>query len=189
MSIRRSSAKPVFVRIGFWLLACLCVISQIVSAETRDPEEYFFHQTFGDLQEEVELAQEEGQVCILVMFELNDCPWCERMKVTILNQVDVQDYYQKNFRIITMNVEGDNLIVDFEGNEVPEKDFALKYNRIRATPVFLFLDLKGEPVMRYTGATKDAEEFMLLGEFVVDKHYERTNFVKFKRERRDQTST
>ena len=154
-----------------------------VSAETRNPDEFFFHQTFGDLQEEVDIALEEGQTGILVMFELNDCPWCERMKATVLNQSAVQDYFRKNFRCLMMNVEGDNLIVDFNGTEIAEKDWALKHNRIRATPVFLFLDLKGERIMRFTGAAKDVEEFMLLGEFVVDGHYKSGNFVKFKRSR------
>ena len=109
-----------------------------VQAEIRDPEEHFFHQSFGDLQEEAEIAKEEGQVSILVMFELNDCPWCDRMKNMILNQSEVQDYYRKHFRILMMNVEGDNLIVDFDGEEIAEKDFALKHNRIRATPVYSF---------------------------------------------------
>ncbi len=173
--------KPVKISTVVFLFA-LGAISQLY-AEVRDPEEYFFHQSFGDLQEEVELAREEGQVCIMVMFDLNDCPWCERMKNTILNQSEVQDYFRKNFRILSMNVEGDNLIVNFDGNEIAEKDFALKHNRIRATPVFLFLDLEGKRVARYTGAAKNVEEFMLLGEFVSDRHYENTNFVKFKRAR------
>ncbi len=153
------------------------------SAEIRNPEEHFFHQTFGDLPEEVDIALEEGQSAILVMFELNDCPWCERMKATILNQSEVQDYYRENFRCLMMNVEGDNLIVDFNGTEISEKEWALKHNRIRATPVFLFLDLEGNKIMRYTGAAKNIEEFMLLGEFVVDGHYKDSNFVKFKRSR------
>ena len=101
----------------------------------------------------------------------------------ILNQSEVQDYYRKNFRILTMNVEGDNLIVDFNGEEILEKDFALKHNRIRATPVFLFLDLEGSRIARYTGAAKNVEEFMLLGEYVTDGHYESTNFIRFKRAR------
>ncbi len=155
-----------------------------VSADIRDPEEFFFHQTFGDLQEEVELALEEGQRAIMVMFELNDCPWCERMKATILNRSEVQDYFRKNFRCLMMNVEGDNLVVDFNGEEIAEKDWALKHNRIRATPVFLFLDLEGKPIMRYTGAAKDIEEFMLLGEFIVDGHYQNSNFIKYKRSKR-----
>ncbi len=154
-----------------------------LQAEIRDPEEYFFHQTFGDLQEEAEIAREEGQSSIMVMFELNDCPWCERMKEMILNQSEVQDYYRRHFRVLMMNVEGDNIIVDFNGEEISEKDFALKHNRIRATPVFLFLDLEGDRITRYTGAAKNVEEFMLLGEYVTGGHYESTNFVRFKRAR------
>ncbi len=164
------------------LLVCLNAVA-VVSAEIRDPEEYFFHQTFGDLQEEVEIALDEGQTAIMVMFELNDCPWCERMKAMILNQSEVQDYFRAHFRLLMMNVEGDNLVVDFNGEEIAEKDWALKHNRIRATPVFLFLDLEGNRIMRFTGAAKSVEEFMLLGEFVVDRHYENGNFIKFKRSR------
>lgn len=150
-------------------------------AEIRSPEDYFFHQTFGDLTEEVDIARDEGQMCIMVMFELNDCPWCERMKNTVLNQSEVQDYYRKHFRILMMNVEGDNIITDFDGSEISEKDWALRHNRIRATPVFLFLDLDGKRLTRFTGATKNAEEFMLLGKFIVEGHYKDTNFVKYKR--------
>ena len=169
----------------FIAVALVFVIGTVlqVQAEIRDPEEHFFHQSFGDLQEEAEIAKEEGQVSILVMFELNDCPWCDRMKNMILNQSEVQDFYRKHFRILMMNVEGDNLIVDFNGEEIAEKDFALKHNRIRATPVFLFLDLEGSRIARYTGAAKDVEEFLLLGEYVSNGHYEETNFVKFKRAR------
>ena len=169
-------------------LAVFCSGVAVSYAELRDPDEYFFHQTFGDLQEEAELAREEGQTNIMVMFELNDCPWCERMKVTVFNQSEIQDYYREHFRVLMMNVEGDNLIIDFNGQEISEKDFALKHNRVRATPVFLFLDLQGNRVMRYTGATKNAEEFMLLGNFVVEQHYKTTNFVKYKRSVRKSAS-
>jgi len=154
-----------------------------VFAETRDPDEFFFHQTFGDLLEEVDIARQEGQSGILVMLEMNECTWCERIKATVLNQSQVQDDFRQHFRCLMVNVEGDNLIVDFSGEEIAEKNWALKHNRIRATPVFLFLDLEGKKMMRFTGATKDVEEFMLLGEFVVDGHYKDTNFVKFKRSR------
>ncbi len=176
-------------RFSFAVIIAFCLGVTMALAEIRDPDEYFFHQSFGDLQEEVELAIEEGQSNIMVMFELNDCPWCERMKEMVFNQSEVQDYYRKHFRVLMMNVEGDNLIVDFDGQDIPEKDFALRHNRVRATPVFLFLDLEGNRVMRYTGATKDAEEFMLLGKFVVEQHYKKTNFVKYKRSIRQSASS
>ena len=63
------------------------------------------------------------------------------------------------------------------------REFASRVNRVRATPVFMFYDLDGKPVVRYTGATRDADEFMWLGEFVADDHYQSTKFTRFKRAR------
>jgi len=68
---------------------------------------------------------------------------------------------------------------------MPQKDFALKEYRVRATPVFAFFDLDGKLVARYTGATRDAREFMWLGEYVVDGRYRDLPFAKYKRERQD----
>jgi thioredoxin-related protein len=48
--------------------------------------------------------------------------------------------------------------------------------------VFAFFDLDGQLVARYTGATRDADEFMLLGRYVVDKAYQEMTFTKYKRE-------
>lgn len=49
--------------------------------------------------------------------------------------------------------------------------------------MFAFFDLEGQLVARYTGATRDAEEFMRLGHYVVDGHYKEMTFEQFKRER------
>ena len=106
------------------------------------------------------------------------------MMKNIMNRASVQDFYREHFQIILVNVDGDTLITDFEGNEVQEKDFALKHNRIRATPTFLFFDLSGSLATRYTGTTKNIEEFMWLGEYVVDEHYKKDKFIRYKRNRR-----
>ncbi len=45
----------------------------------------------------------------------------------------------------------------------------------------MFYDLQGTPVVRYTGVTRDADEFLWLGEFVADNHYRSTKFTRFKR--------
>jgi thioredoxin-related protein len=76
-------------------------------------------------------------------------------------------------------------VVDFQGNPDTQKDFALKQFRVRATPVFAFFDLDGNLVARYTGATRDQEEFMLLGQYVVDEAYKETTFTKYKRAQQD----
>ena len=124
------------------LLALLTLAS---AGQTRDPATYFCHDSFNDLREEGEIARQEGKVGVLVMFETDDCPWCRRMKETVLNQVEVQDYFRTHFQVIAINVEGDALVTGFDGKEVPETEFALKHNRVRATPVFALLRGKRRP--------------------------------------------
>jgi thioredoxin-related protein len=167
----------------FVLAASLCFLSAAVLAGARDPEQYFFDQTFGDFSEELTHAREQGKVGILLMFEMDECPFCHRMKTTVLNQPEIQDYFKEHFLIFPVDIEGDVEITDFSGESVSQKDFALKQFRVRATPVFGFFDLDGKLVARYTGATRNAEEFRWLGEYVVEAAYIRTSFTRYKRER------
>jgi thioredoxin-related protein len=161
----------------------LFVYAAAVGSATRDPTQYFFDSTFGDFSEELETARDEGKKGILLMFEMDECPFCHRMKTTVLNQPEVQDYFKEHFKIFPVDIEGDVEIHDFAGTAMPQKDFALKTHRVRATPVFAFFDLDGNLVARYTGATGDATEFMWLGEYVVQERYKDLTFPAYKRER------
>jgi thioredoxin-related protein len=171
-----------FLKSLFVLL--VLVASSVLQAATRDPVEHFFHQSFGDLGEELTIARSEDKSGLLLMFDNAECPWCHKMKTSILNQSNVQDYFRKHFRIVRVDTEGSNPIVDFSGKEMLEKDYTLKVNRVRATPVFIFFDLSGKQVARYTGAVSSIDEFMWLGEFVAGEHYKSTNFTKYKRQRK-----
>ncbi|MDT8281892.1 MAG: thioredoxin family protein [Gammaproteobacteria bacterium] len=157
------------------------------TAIPREAMAYFFDQSFNNLKEELEIAIDEKKSGVFIMFSDKDCPWCLKMKTTILNQVDVQDYYHQHFRLLTVDIRGDALMTDFQGNEVDEKDFAFKQHRVRATPVFMFFDTEGNTVMRLTGIVRNVEEFMWLGEFVVSGAYKKTNFTKYKRQRASQS--
>jgi len=90
-----------------------------VWAEARDPGEYFFDQTFGDFSEELVNAREQGKQGILIMFEMDECPFCHRMKATVLNQLEVQDYFKQHFLIFSVDIEGDVEIIDFQGRARP----------------------------------------------------------------------
>ena len=160
------------------------VAGPLVSAtETRDPDTYFFSQSFGDLREELENARSTGKKGLFIMFHNTECPWCAKMKANVLNQVSVQDYFRKYFVNLQIDTEGSEMVTDFDGKEMMEKDFALKHNRIRATPVFLYFDTNGKQLVKYTGATRNVEEFMWLGEFIVGEHYKNKRFAIYKRER------
>jgi len=155
------------------------------AAEVRDPQSNFFDQSFGDFHEELQNARDAGKLGILIMFEMDECPFCHRMKQTVLNQSEVQDYYKGHFLVFSVDIEGDLEIHDFAGNPTTEKEFAFKQNRVRATPVFQFFDLDGNAIKqaRFTGATNGPDEFLWLGQYVVDRVYEQMNFTRYKRER------
>jgi len=153
---------------------------------SRNAMVYFFHASFNNLQEELEIAVDDNKSGVFIMFSDKDCPWCEKMKVTIMNQVVVQDYYRKHFQVLSIDVRGDTRIIDFDGKEILEKDFAFKRHRVRATPVVMFFDTKGKKTMRYTGIVRNVEEFLWLAEFVVSESYKTTNFTKYKRNKKQQ---
>ena len=140
------------------------MITPVHASGGLDPYVYFFNETWGDFSEEIVKAKEEGKKGVLLFFEMDECPFCHRMKETVLN------------------VE----ITDFEGGTISQKDFAFKVNRVRATPVFAFYDLSGKKVMRYTGATTGIEEFMWLGKFVAEGKYKEMRFAKYKRQMKKQ---
>lgn len=180
-----TGALPGLVRfIAAVLPVSMLAFSAVASDAVRDPYSHFFQDTFGDFTEEIEDARESGMKGVVIFFEMDECPFCERMRETVLNRADVQDYYRERFRIFTVDIEGDTEVVDFDGNEMPAKDFAFKVNKVRATPVIAFYDLDGRRVVRFTGAVRNWQEFLWLGEFAADGYYHKTNFTRFKRAKR-----
>jgi thioredoxin-related protein len=180
--MRTHAARTIF---QLALLALTLVpLGLLAATEPRDPYAHFFQPTFGDFQEELEDARTHGKQGVLIFFEMDECPFCHRMKQQVLNQPEVQDYFREHFAVFSVDVEGDIEITDFQGRTMPQSDFAFREFRVRATPVFQFFNLDGEPIARFTGATRDVREFMQLGEFVADGHYQQMNFTRFKREAR-----
>jgi len=149
-------------------------------AETRDAEQYFFDMKMGDFKYELATAKKEGKTGILIMFEQEGCPFCFRMKNTILNQSEVQDYYHKHFLIFLLDIRGSIPMQDFTGKETTEKAFSVEH-RVYGTPVFDFFDLDGNLITRFPGTAKNVDEFMLLGKCVVDGACKSTSFAVYKK--------
>ena len=162
-----------------WLALALFTLPAL--AEVRDPHAHFFQPKLGDFKGELDAAKQEGKAGILLMFELDDCPYCHRMKATILNQSEVQDWYRQHFLIYAIDAKGDTAMTDFTGKQTTEKAFALD-QRVRATPVFQFYDLAGKPTARFTGAPQSKEEFLLLGRYVAEGAYKAMPFNVYKRQ-------
>ena len=168
---------------------CLFLIVFVLSANVladkpRDPYKFFFHETWGDLPEEIEKAKSENKSGVLVFFEMDECPFCHYMKTNVINQPEVQDYFQKHFVNISIDIEGDVEMVNFDGKTTKQKDFAFKEHRVRATPVIAFFDLKGKRIHRHIGKTSGVKEFLMIGEYVVSGAYKDMPFIRYKRKKR-----
>lgn len=165
----------------------LLIFSHTAPASTavRDPYQYFFNETWGDFQEELQRARKEGKKAIMIFFEMDECPFCHYMKKNVLNQPEVQEYYRKHFLNFSVDIEGDVEITNMQGKVMKQKDFAFRENRVRATPVIAFFDLDGKRIFRHTGKTAGVEEFMLMGRYVAEGIYKKMSFTRYKRMQRD----
>jgi len=177
------------LRVMTLLLGVLTLSLTQAGSTARDPYEFFFQETFGDFHEELVLARQEQKQAILLFFEQEDCPFCYRMKTTVLNQPVVQDYFRAHFRIFSVDIEGDLEITDFRGQATTQKDFSFRQYNVRATPVFAFFDLDGKLIARHTGPTSDMQEFLWLGEYVAEGHFHAQSFSAYKHDRRGQAAS
>jgi len=168
----------------FLMLAMVSTFSWAESYEIpKEPKYHFFNDSFWDMNEELELMKEEKKKGMMIMFTMDECPFCHRMKSTVLNQPSIQKFYRNNFKLFEIDIEGDIELINFKGEETTMKDFAWKEYKVRATPVFVFFDENGNYIKRarFTGATNTKKEFKQLGQFVIDKEYKKQSFVKYKR--------
>ena len=107
-----------------WVLVLAVLVSGLAHASApKDPDKHFFTLTFGDFKEELATARAEGKKGILLFFEQEECPFCHRMRTTVLNQPEVQDFYRKNFLNFAVDIESTNEITDFQGHSTTQKAF------------------------------------------------------------------
>ena len=134
--------------------------------------------------EELEVAIEDGKKGVFVFYHMEECPFCHRMRNTIMTEPDVIELYKTNFMTIMHDIEGSNEIVDFDGTTDTAQNIAEKKYRVRATPVMIVFDVNGKPLVRYTGPTRTKEEFKWLAEYVLDGSHAKQSFTAYKRARK-----
>ena len=150
--------------------------------DVRDPREFFFTQSFGDLPEELQSAREKGKQGMLLFFEAEGCPYCLGMLKRVFSRKEVQDWYQERFLSIAIDIHGDVEIKDFDGITLPSKVFS-EQRKVYMTPVISFIDLNGIEIYRHLGMVKTPEEFLVMGEYIADGHYFDTEYKVFAKER------
>ena len=167
-----------------WMIGSLWVLATLFSSQAWS-EGAFFDETFGNFQEELETAVDNDKKGLFLFFHMSECPFCDRMKSTIMTEPDVIQLYKENFLTFQVDIEGSNEVTDFDGTVSTSQEMSEKKYRVRATPVMMIFDLQGKPILKYTGPTRTKEEFKLMAQFAIDGVYKKMTFTKYKRQQKN----
>jgi thioredoxin-related protein len=121
-------------------LAAMLMAVPVWAAELGDDglhKTAWMRETFLDMQEDLAEANAEGKRLVL-MVEQRGCIYCEKMHEEVFPDPAVSEYISENFFVVQLNLHGDREIVDFDGEEMAEKQAARKWG-ILFTPSILFL--------------------------------------------------
>src|SRR3569832_749261 len=153
----------------------------------REP---WFLDSFMVLPEDLAAAEKDGKRFV-IMWELKGCPYCKETHFTNFAKPEIADYIKANFVVEQLNIIGLKTVTDFDGEELPEKALAKKYN-VQFTPTFQFF---GEDAGRLTPLSQQArdvarapgyfrpDDFLAMFRFVREKAYETKSFRDFMKAR------
>lgn len=136
----------------------------------------WFKSSFLDLREDVEEAAQEGKRVMLYFYQ-DGCPYCEKLVNTNFAQRDIVEKTREHFDVVAINMWGDAIVTDLQGNEVTEKAFALAL-KVQFTPTLLFLDEQGEIVLRANGYYAP-HRFVTALDYVAGKHEGELSFREY----------
>ncbi|MGQ9658892.1 MAG: thioredoxin family protein [Thermochromatium sp.] len=136
----------------------------------------WFKDSFLDLDEDIKEAARSGKHLILLL-EMNGCPYCARMIEENFAQAPYRDFIQEQFDVIVLNVHGDREVTLDADTSLPEKELARQLG-VRYTPTVIFLNAAGEPVARVDGY-RNATDFKRVLDYVATRAYERQTLAEF----------
>lgn len=150
----------------------------------------WFLDSFLIMQEDLADASANGKR-FAVFWELKGCPYCKETHRVNLAQPNILDFVKSNFTVLQLNVIGSRIVTDFDGEELPEKELAQKW-QVRFTPTIQFFsdDAEGATgksgkdveVARIPGYFKP-EHFLAMFEYVKEKAYGQQKFHEYVRAR------
>ena len=122
------------------LIIGLFIAFPLVAAELGDDGLHkadWMRDTFKDLSEDLADANAEGKR-LVVMMEQRGCIYCTKMHEEVFSRDDVSAYISDNFFVVQLNLHGDLEVVDFDGEELTEKQAARKWGLL-FTPSIMFM--------------------------------------------------
>jgi thioredoxin-related protein len=147
-----------------------------ISGGVLHPPPAWFKESFLEIADDVDEASETGKH-VLLFFELNGCPYCDRMLKESFETEPLSSYIQQHFDTIAVNIQGDREIAFNEEISVTEKELG-EILKVYSTPALLFLNADNKTIVRINGY-RAPERFKQVLEFVATKSYQTTRLADY----------
>jgi thioredoxin-related protein len=138
----------------------------------------WFTQTFLDFRDDVRDAASEGKR-VMIYFHQNGCPYCAKLVSTNFTQKSILDKARKHLVAIDINIWGDRDVTWLDGKVMAEKQFASTL-KVQFTPTLLFLDERGEIIVRLNGYYPP-HRFEAVLDYVAGKKEKEVPFAEYMR--------
>ncbi len=136
------------------LLVCLSALPTQAGSILRDDgvhtEDWFKNLSFLELEEDLREALDAGKTGLVIVFEQPGCGACRRLHEVNFQDPETRDFVSKHFDVLVLNMYGDNLVTNFDGEEMREGAFNERL-RINFSPTTVFFGPGGEEVFRIPG--------------------------------------
>jgi thioredoxin-related protein len=158
MNVRRLILKFVLAAGAMLLVPATAIPLAAAEVELKTSDDgmftqaWFKHTSFLDIADDLDEAKGAGKH-LAILFEQKGCPYCREMHRVNFADKEIREYIKKTFDVVQLNLWGDREVTDFDGQTLSEKKFGRKY-RVMFTPTILFIDEKGEEVVRMPGYFK-----------------------------------
>ena len=124
----------------------------------------WFVDTFLELSDDLQEAADQGKD-LMILVEQAGCPYCAELHAVNFERAEIVDYIKEHFVVVQLDLFGSRLAVDFDGEEIEERDLVFKWG-LQFTPstIIFAADKIGAKDFR------DAEAFRLPG-YLKPFHY------------------
>ncbi|MCG6870890.1 MAG: thioredoxin fold domain-containing protein [Gammaproteobacteria bacterium] len=137
------------------------------------PENYVFH----PYDEALHSARDTGRK-VFIYFGREGCGYCDLTNRTAFVDPRVRERYQQNYELAYVDSEGGQRLTLPSGERIVERELGPRFQAF-VTPVFVFAEADGTPILRRVGVQK-TEDLLAAERFVAGGFYRRMNFEEFR---------
>ena len=150
--------------------------AEFLGSQVVDELPNWFKASFMDFSEDLEEADDQGKH-VMIYFHQDGCPYCAKLVQENFHDDALVAKLQKDFDTIETNMWGDRELTDWQGNDYIEKEFSAKM-KIQFTPTLVFLNAKGENVLRLNGY-QSVDKMHATLDYVSNKAYLNQSYASY----------